>query len=104
MDREARTLNEVLFQRGLAHLRVIKRGRTLTVVSGPEASPEPEVRLSHVPPRSWRLDLRHHTGKWEQTPFVGTMGQLIDTAVEIGRLGSPDAGPGNWGETSDLRH
>jgi hypothetical protein len=104
MDREARTLAEVLYQHGLAHLRVSKRGTSLTVVSGPEAASEPEVRLVHVPPRRWRLDLRHHAGRWEQTHFVGTMSELIRTAVEIARLGDDSPPPPNRGDTSDPRH
>jgi hypothetical protein len=105
MDREARTLAEVLFQRQLAHLHVIKRGKTLTIASGSKTEPDPEARLTHVPPRSWRLDLRHHSGRWEQTPFVGTMGQVVDDAISIGRLADlgPATGP-NQGDTSDPRH
>jgi hypothetical protein len=105
MEREARTLRLVLQQRGLAHLRVVKRGKALTIVSGPESDPDPEVRLTHIPPRSWRLDLRHHSGRWDQTPFVGSLGEMVEMAADIGRLADHDSpGAGNPGDTSDPSH
>lgn len=45
MNREARTLRSILSDRGLTHLRVTKRGKALTIVSGPEHDPDPEARL-----------------------------------------------------------
>lgn len=105
MDREARTLDVVLEQQGLTHLHVIKRGKTLTIASGTKAQPCLEARLTHVHKAKWRLDLRHHTGRWDPTPFVGTMGELVDTAAGIGRLMDLDStAPANRGDTSDPRH
>jgi hypothetical protein len=104
MDREARSLVVVLEMHGLTHLRVTKRGKALTIVSGPESHPDPEARLTHIPPRSWRLDLRHHSGRWEQTPFVGTLGEMVDTAVGMGRLADWSSATGNPGDTSDPSH
>lgn len=86
MDREARALEKVLADQGLDHLRVVKRGKTLILESGPAGDGDPEARLSSLAPRRWRLDLRHHAGRWEETPFIGEMAELIETAVGIGRL------------------
>lgn len=86
MEREARALQKVLADRGLDHLRVVKRGKALILESGPAGDGDPEARLSNLSPRTWRLDLRHHTGRWEETPFVGDIAELIETAVGIGRL------------------
>ncbi len=82
-----------------------KRGKALTISSGPEADPDPEARLTCLATGSWRLDLPHPSGRWEQTPFVGDMAELVDTAVGIARLDDP-APPvdGNRGDTSDLPH
>jgi hypothetical protein len=86
MDSEADTLQELLQKRGLNHLRVQKRGKALLLQSGPEEDPEPEARLTHLERGQWRLDLRHHTGKWEQTPFTGSLDELLESALSIGRL------------------
>lgn len=86
MDREARALENVLADQGLDHLRVVKRGKALILESGPAGDGDPEARLFSLAPRRWRLDLRHHTGRWDETPFIGEMAELIETAVGIGRL------------------
>lgn len=104
MDREARTLQEVLASRNLAHLRVTKRGKFLTIVSGPETDPEPEARLAVVAPGTWRLDLPLFNGKWEPTPFEGGFVALVDGAISIGRFEDPGSPVGNRGDTSDPSH
>jgi hypothetical protein len=89
LNREARVLETALTSRGLVDFRVVKRGKALTIVSGPEGDPEPEARLVLVHASTWRLDLRHHSGKWERTPFVGGLAELVDDALSIGRLNDP---------------
>jgi hypothetical protein len=86
MDRELEALRRLLAQRGLTYLHARKRGQALLLDSGPEDDPEPEARLTHLARGQWRLDLRHHTGKWEQTPFTGSLDELLQTALDIGRL------------------
>lgn len=104
MDREARTLEKVLASKKLAHLRVTKRGKALTIVSGPADSPDPEAKLTLVAPGAWRLDLPLSNGKWEQTPFMGGFVALVDEAMSIGRLDDPGPWRGNRGDTSDPSH
>jgi hypothetical protein len=89
LDREAKVLETALASRGLADFRVVKRGQALTIVSGPKDDPEPEARLMLVSASNWRLDLRHHSGKWEPTAFVGGLAELLDDALSIGRLSDP---------------
>jgi len=91
MDREARALRRLLADRGLNHLSVTKRGKALTIRSGSD----PEVRLTHLEGKSWRLDFHHHSGRWDQTPFVGDVEEMVDLAEGMGRL--EDFGPpGYW--------
>jgi len=86
MDCEARALRSLLAERGLTHLHVTKRGKALTIASGPQDDPDPEARLTLLGHGMWRLDLRHHAGRWNQTPFVGDIVELVDTAASMGRL------------------
>lgn len=86
MDRELTALQRLLQQRGLTHLHARKRGQALLLDSGPEEDPEPEARLTQLARGQWRLDLRHHSGKWEQTPFTGSLDELLEMALSIGRL------------------
>ena len=67
--------------------------------------PDPEVRLALVGRGQWRLDLRHHAGRWDKTPIVGDMDDMVAAAADMGRL--DDFGPpGSWnqGDTSDPSH
>jgi len=91
MEREARALRRLLSDRGLTHLSVTKRGKALTICTGPD----PEARLTHVGGGSWRLDFRHHSGRWDQTPFMGDIAELVDIAESMGRLENFGP-PGSW--------
>ena len=102
MEQEAHALRALLTERKLTHLHVTKRGKALIIASGPSAEPDPEARLTLLTPGTWRLDLRHHAGRWDQTPFTGSMADLVDTAEGMGRL--EDFTPWNRGETSDPSH
>ena len=86
MEREMRALQKVLAERQLTHLHVTKRGKTFTLHVGHPDNPEPEARLTQLASGLWRLDLHHHSGRWESTPFQGGLVELIDTAAGIGRL------------------
>ena len=91
MEQEAAALRAILAERKLTHLHVTKRGKALTIASGPATDPDPEARLTLLAPGTWRLDLRHHAGRWDQTPFTGSLADLVDTAEGMGRL--EDFGP-----------
>jgi hypothetical protein len=104
MEKQARALRAILADRELTHLHVTKRGKALAIASGTEDDPEPEARLTLLAAGTWRLDLRHHTGRWDQTPFTGAMADLVDTAAGMGRLDDFASGPWNRGDTSDPSH
>jgi len=63
----------------LSHLRVKKRGDSLTLFSGEQHDLHLHARLTHIGGNHWGLSLPRHNGRWERTPFTGTMRQLIDT-------------------------
>lgn len=102
MARAAQALSRVFADGGLTHLRVTKRGKTL-LVTGSDG--DPEARLTSLPADSWRLDLPDGRGRWAETPFVGSLAELVDAALSIGRL--QDMGSDadwNWRDTSDPSH
>lgn len=47
---------------------------------GPYSSAEPDdrLRLTALGRSRFALSVRRHTGKWEKTPFSGTLPQLFD--------------------------
>ena len=104
IEAEADELRDLLAKRGWTHLRVTKRGKALTIVSGPEDDPEAEIRLTHEGRAGWRLDIANHTGRWEPTPFSGDLAEMVDTAASMGRLEDYGSGPWTPGGTSDPSH
>jgi hypothetical protein len=82
MKLQAKSLQKVLTARDLTHLRVVKRGQTLTITN----ESHPEVRLSLVAPGKWLLDFRHHSNRWQPTPFVGDIAEMVELALSMGRL------------------
>lgn len=47
---------------------------------GPEAEMEADdrLRITAQSASSWGLSVRRHTGRWEKTPFTGTLEDLSD--------------------------
>lgn len=44
----------------------------------PDLEPDERVRLTHMSGARYGLSVRRHTGRWEKTPFSGTMAELVD--------------------------
>lgn len=68
-------------EEGLGHLRVKKRGDSVTLCSGEGTDKQDHARLTQLRPGTWGLSFPHHSGRWERTPFVGSMRDLIATLV-----------------------
>jgi hypothetical protein len=47
---------------------------------GPQGEMEPDdrLRLTARNPSTYGLSVRRHTGRWEKTPFTGTLEELMD--------------------------
>ena len=71
-----------LRERGLDHLRVRKRGDTLTLLSGPDDDPVPHARLRKVSRQWWRLEMPTHTGRWDNTGLRAPRTEVLQTLVE----------------------
>lgn len=69
----------------LSHLRVERRGKSITLVSYPESVRVLHARLTHIEQRSWGLSLPRANGRWERTPFAGSIHEVM--AILLGDLG-----------------
>jgi len=79
---DAQELEQILAEHdGLGHLWVKGRGQSLTIHSGDVADPHAHARITRLGKQPWGLSLPRHTGRWERTPFVGTMAEVIDTVI-----------------------
>lgn len=66
---------------GLEHLFVKKRGDSLTICSGDRSNPYRHARLTNLGANVWGLSFPHHSGRWERSPFIGSMDELATTLV-----------------------
>ena len=39
------------------------------------------VRLTRLDAVTWGLSVRRHNGRWERTPFTGTIAELVDVML-----------------------
>jgi len=68
-------------------LLVRVRGKHLTLVreeTGPGGEPEddPRVRLTHLGGETFGVSVLRHTGKWERTPFAGSIEEVVQNILE----------------------
>ncbi len=64
---------------GLAHLRPRRRGRVVTIESGPNGNVVPHARFRRDTVHLWLLEMPTHTGRWERTPFRDHYDVLLET-------------------------
>lgn len=41
------------------------------------------VRLTRLSQQTWGLSVKRHTGRWERTPFSGTMAEMVETVCSV---------------------
>lgn len=67
---------------GLGHLRARKRGRVVTVESGPPGDAVPHVRFRRDTVHLWLLEMPLRGGKWDRTPYRDQLGNLMAMVQE----------------------
>ena len=69
-------------------LTVRSHGQSL-ILGRPETGPaeEPEtddrVKLTRLGTSTWGLSVKRHTGRWERTPFSGTLREMVEVIGEF---------------------
>jgi len=53
--------------------------------AGPAGKPETDdrVKLTRLAASAWGLSVKRHTGRWERTPFSGTLRELVEVIGEF---------------------
>ena len=76
-------LMDFLHQKGFGHLKVLVRGQHFVIYStGSEGDKFNRVRLSHISSVEYQLGIANHMGRWEATPFTGTLSELMQLLTE----------------------
>jgi hypothetical protein len=58
-------------------------GRTERCAPDLEPEDDDRVRLTMRSNSSYGLSVKRHTGRWERTPFSGTMDEMIDVILSL---------------------
>lgn len=69
-------------QPGLDHIKVKKHGDSLILYSDEAGQRSNHARLTALGRREWGLSLAMFGGRWERTPFVGTLTELTAVLAE----------------------
>jgi len=79
----AQKLLDSLHQKGYSHLKVAVRGQHLVIYStSPEGDKFNRIRFSPVSSTEYQLGIANHKGRWEATPFAGTLSELTKLLTE----------------------
>ncbi len=70
-----------LHSAGLNHLKTGVRGKNIVVYSEYNGSRENRCRFTFVSGQKYILGMADHNGKWETTPFEGTVDELLDMVM-----------------------
>jgi hypothetical protein len=71
-----------LHARGLEHLAVRIYGKSVIIYSGAPEDHENRARFTSLPGSHYRLDMASPNGRWEKTPFTGTLEELLHQLIE----------------------
>jgi len=84
MGRAKREIEELIEGEDVtAGMTVRVHGDNLILVRQEEAASgetvfDDRVRLTRMSRSTWGLSVKRHTGRWEQTPFSGSMREMMD--------------------------
>lgn len=73
---EAHDLTAGMYVR--AHGKNLIVGREEQVGSEGAIQRDDRVRLTRLSASKYGLSVKRHTGRWERTPFAGTMGEMVE--------------------------
>jgi hypothetical protein len=81
-DSHAKAAERLLNARGFDHLRARKHGATIIVESGPKGDVYKHLRLTRDGVHVWFLHIANRRGRWEPTPFRGSLEALVSAVAD----------------------
>lgn len=74
-------LESLLASANMPHLSAAQRGRQLVIYSMEQGEKENRVRFTDTGQGRYQLSFADHRGRWEPTPFEGTLNELFDQVL-----------------------
>lgn len=76
------TIESKLHEKGYLHLKVRIHGKNLVIYSEDNDGKYNRARLTRHNAYTYQIGMADHRGKWERTPFVGTLSEMIDVLTQ----------------------
>ncbi len=73
---------QLLKEQGVEHLYIQARGDHLVLYSLEDEEKINRVRFTRLSVNKYQLSMADHKGRWEKTPFTGTIPELVDMLIE----------------------
>lgn len=74
---------QLLKEQGINHLHIQARGDHLMLYSQEDEEEKiNRVRFARLSVNKYQLSIANHRGRWEKTPFTGTIPELVELLIE----------------------
>jgi len=78
---EATYIEKKLHDKGFTHLYSLTRGYHIAIYSKDDEDKVNRARLTNIKEKQYQLSMADHRGKWEVTPFTGSIDELIEMLI-----------------------
>jgi hypothetical protein len=75
-------IDRLLNEKGFFHLHVLGRGDHLVIYSQDEGEKTNRARITRLSTNNFCLGFADHRGRWETTPFTGSIAELVTMLTE----------------------
>ncbi len=75
-------IERLLQEQGINHLHSYTRGDHLILYSLGDEEKINRVRFTRLSVHKYQISIANHRGRWEKTPFTGTIPELVNMLIE----------------------
>jgi len=73
---------QLLKEQGINHLYIQARGDHLMLYTLEDEEKINHVRFTRLSVNKYQLSMANHRGRWEKTPYTGTIPELVELLIE----------------------
>lgn len=73
---------QLLKEQGIDHLYIQARGDHLILYCLEDEEKINRVRFTRLSVNKYQLSMANHRGRWEKTPYTGTIPELVELLIE----------------------
>ena len=73
---------QLLKEKGINHLYIQARGDHLVLYSLEDEEKINRIRFTRLSVNKYQLSMANHQGRWEKTPYTGTIPELVELLIE----------------------